>query len=127
MMNDLDLDRDLKRAVYTWLRHCRSFDQVVISMSSDPDARSTREVQITEYQSIQGYPIWMSHEKKREFLADQIADIMKRRAFVAIKANHDGLYVIEDTGDDFGPESEDWCPYIEFIPRRDARGQYAQY
>lgn len=127
MMEEIDKD-SLERAIYNWLRHCRFFDSVEISFCSDYGARRTQTSKIADFPADpNGHGVWATHPERKRYLAGRLADAILRGPLVAIRADLQGMWLIRDENDDFSPESEDWEPYIEFVPKRSAKGEYSQY
>lgn len=125
LMDQVDQE-SLPRAIWTWLRHCRDFTQVTISFSGDPDLRTLKEALVMEFDADAPAPIWVTHDEKKSYLANQLADVINRHAPVKVVAKKDGIYVYTASGDDsFDPSSEDWQPYIEFVPDKKAKGEYS--
>lgn len=113
-----DLDKEgLKSACYTWLRACKAFTQVTISLAADPTKYRTRERKIIDF-DVGQYPVWETHKERRKYLADHIGTALFEHEVVAVLAKADGLYIVEDLDKKFSPTSEDWEPHVEFIPRK---------
>ena len=117
MLDQVGKDR-MSQAVYTWLRGCRFFNEVTVSLSSDPSQYRIRETKALDFDTNGRDPIWMTHQDRKRYLAKCIADVLNSQKVVYITAKKEGLYVGVDTEDKFSPDGDDWEPYIEFAPVR---------
>lgn len=122
LLDEVD-QRKLERAVFTWLRRHRWFEYAKISFASNPDQMSLQVDKVMDFPADDRYAIWEQPTHGKRWLATQIADILGRQKVIYIEAKKDGLYVATEFVDsDFGPQSENWEPYIELLPVR--RGEY---
>lgn len=110
----LDKER-IKSAVYNWLRMCRDFGQVTIWLTSDPDKRKKRSQKLQSFRSGT-LPQWLTEVEGKKKLAYAIADQLVADQVIGLQATPDGLTVIYTDATDFTSESEDWEPWIEFVP-----------
>jgi len=107
---------DLETSVYTWLRGCRYFEEVSISLCEDPNARKLNTKKVQQFDTTQPYPIWVMHDNRKRYLAEVFAKYMRENKFIVLTAKKDGIY-LSTTDESFSPEAEDWAPYIEFLPK----------
>jgi hypothetical protein len=127
MLQEID-QSTMERTVWNWLKFCRHFDEAALYLSSDMDSLETRKVLLVEFdQTRNGQPIWEMHKDQKRYLSRLIADVINERKFVAIRATREALYLIEEEGDTFGPDSDSWAPYWEFRPQKLSRGEYSAY
>lgn len=116
--------KTLVNACYTWLRHCESFNSVTVSLTSDPDQYKADKRKIQDFNPNDILPEWMANPEGRKWLAEQVVHAMVEFHPVAIYVDTSGISVKLDPDAEFSPKSDDWEPYIEFIPRR--RAQYGR-
>lgn len=146
MLNELD-QSILEVAVYNWLRGTRHFTQVTLSLAKDPAKFRIREQKLIDFDENQQYAAWVTHPKGKRYLAEIMAEALKKHRLVYLTAKKDGLWMGVDTQRVFGPTrkatkadvelatdalageeapfgvgdqiyNEDWEPFIEFIPQR---------
>lgn len=149
MLEDLDNDT-LPLAVYNWLRRVSKFKAVMISLARDPHIMALSKEKIMDFPDGEE-PIWYTHPRGRQFLADEIAKVLRTRKVVTIEADKTGIYVSRDTTNKFSPTrkasqddvealleenpestlgigdlvpNEAWEPYVEF--REVDRPQYGR-
>jgi hypothetical protein len=119
---------DLPNAIYTWLRGCRFFTEVTVSLCQDIAKRNTTKTKLIElsYRTLDDgrkIPAWEQPKKGKNWLAIQIADIILNNKVLAVHVDEDSISIITDNDDSFNPKSDDWEPYIEYVPRRQSRFQ----
>jgi len=125
MLDEID-QSSMERTVWNWLKFCRHFDEATLSLSTDVESLETRTVRLVEFdQTRNGQPIWEMHKDQKRYLARIIADVINERKFVAIRVTREALFLVEEDGDTFGPDSEAWAPYWEFRPQKISRGEYS--
>lgn len=114
----------LERAVLTYLRRHRYFENFKLSFAKDPDSMDLRVEKVQDFPYDGRYAIWEQPSQGKRWLADQISEILTRQKLVYIEAKYDGLYVATEKAEsDFGPGTEQWQPYYEMLPAR--IGEYA--
>lgn len=125
MLDEID-QSSMERTVWNWLKFCRHFDEATLNLSTDVESMETRIVRLVEFdQTRNGQPIWEMHKDQKRYLARIIADVINERKFVAIRVTREALFLVEEDGDTFGPDSETWAPYWEFRPQKISRGEYS--
>lgn len=117
---------DWKNAIFTWLRGCRYFDAVTISMAKDPDDFKTSKEKFYDFQETVGpdgkvTPTWWTHNEGRLFLARLMAKAFDEKRLIKLEAKTDGLYAYIDKDKKLNATSDEWEPYIEFSPRNQGR------
>ena len=114
----------LERAVLTYLRRHRYFENFRLSFAKDPNELELQVEKVQDFPYDGRYAIWEQPSQGKRWLAEQIASILARQKLVYIEAKFDGLYVATEKAEtDFGPGTEQWEPYYEMLPAR--IGEYA--
>lgn len=114
----------LERAILTYLRRHRYFENFKLSFARDPNSMELRVEKVQDFPYDGRYAIWEQPSQGKRWLADQISSILATRKLVYIEAKYDGLYVATEREEsDFGPGEESWEPYYEMLPAR--VGEYA--
>lgn len=116
MAEQLDKER-IKSAVYNWLRKCRDFTQVSIWLTSNPELRKKRSQKAQSFRSTT-MPQWHIEVEGKKKLAHIMAEFLGAEQVIGLTATAEGLTVVYTDSTDFSPESEDWEPWIEFIPMK---------
>lgn len=109
------LDREgLKHAAYNWLRGCAEFTSVKVSLAKSTDGYKVKKTKVTTFppQERPNLP-WETHPERRKWLAEQIGEALFRGP-LAVIADLEGLWILEDVDKKFSPASEDWEPFVEF-------------
>jgi len=109
-------EKALAAAVYTWLRHCAHFTQATISFAKDPSTIHCSRYKMVDFQSNGRYTEW--EQRGKRWLAERVADIITRDGVVSVEIQKDGIYLNSDKSGSFGPNHEEWEPYVEFSPFR---------
>jgi len=135
----------LADAVYTWLRGCRYFSEVTISLAADRSKFKLQTEVVERFDTKHPQPVWVTHEDGKRFLARKLAELIQSHKLVAVKANKAGISI--QTSPEFVPYrkateddvtawrtanpdsaascpitvgepllSEDWSPQVEFLP-----------
>lgn len=111
--------KTLERAVFTYLRRHRYFENFKLSFAKDPDNMDLRVEKVQDFPYDGKYAIWELPDQGKLWLADQISDVLAQQKLVYIEAKYDGLYVATEKAEsDFGPGHESWEPYFEMLPSR---------
>jgi hypothetical protein len=120
---------DMVEAVYTWLRHTRFFNEVTISFARDLTKVKTKSSKVLDFDaSPDGSPIWQVHPARKHYLAEKIAEyLFANKNVVAVEVTSKALTLVFDADAKFDPKSENWGPYVEFLPNYKAKGEYAIY
>ncbi len=109
---------DLPKACYTWLRHCAHFTSFTISFAKDLDETSSKKVKVLDFDSRSNNLEWDLRGKR--WLGEKVAENLLKEKVIAVEGDKDGLY-IHLSKDSIDPESDNWEPYVEFIPFRPGR------
>lgn len=109
-------ESQLPTACFNWLRHCRHFTEGVISLCSDYSQRKTKQTKVVDFDTKTKNFEWEIRGKR--WLAERLAEILTQDNILAVKIERSGVYSIIDTEGSFGPNSEDWEPYVELTPFR---------
>lgn len=104
--------QEMPSAIYTWLRHCRDFTEVTLSLV-DPLDSSFKSTKVVDMNPNAKNTEWESRGKK--WLAEKMATFLTKDKVVAIQVKRDGIYSVLSE-EDLSQDSEQWCPYIEFTP-----------
>ena len=123
LTEELD-EQGLKNACFTWLRGCREFTQVIVSLAADPGSIKTKETKIEDFE-LGPIPVWDPKVRNKKWLADKLGRLLFEKEVVAIVVKLDGIYLLEDPTGTFGPQDSRWEPYVEFIPKR--RDEYKDW
>ena len=111
--------KTLEIAVFNYLRRHRYFENFKLSFARDPDSMQLRTTKIMDFPYDGKYTIWEDPKRGKQWLAQQIAQILATQKLVFIEAKTDGLYVAEEVGEsDFGPGHDEWEPYYELLRSR---------
>ena len=105
----------LPKAVYVWLRHCAYFTEFTVSFAKDLNELEVKPTKILEFNSRSQNIEWDTRGKR--WLAEKVAESLLKQNVVAVSGNREGL-TIHTTTKDFSSESENWEPYVEFLPFR---------
>lgn len=118
---------ELTAAIYNWLRHTRFFLEVRLGFAKEPDKLKTRAIKMQEFDATpDGSPIWQVHPGRKYYLAEMIADaVYNNKHVVAIDVDKKGITAIVDSTNTFSDKSENFEPYVEFLPNYKAKGEYA--
>lgn len=106
----------LPTALFTWLRRCRHFKDVLVSMSSDYSKRDYKTSLVVEFNSANRLPEWEIQGKK--WLSERIAEVLFMDNVLAVKVEKQGISVILDNNGDFDVSSDDWEPHLVFTPHK---------
>ena len=122
MLEDIDQTM-LNKAVFTYVRSSRYFDNFKLSFAKDTSSMDLEVLKVQDFPFDGKYAIWEMPSHGKAWLADQISTILARQKLVYIEAKQDGLYVATERKEsDFGPGAENWEPYYELVPAR--KGEY---
>lgn len=115
-LTDMISRESLPTALFTWLRRCRHFKDVLISMSSDYSKRDYKTSLVVEFNSANRLPEWEIQGKK--WLSERIAEVLFMDNVLAVKVERQGISVILDNNGDFDVSSDDWEPHLVFTPHK---------
>lgn len=143
----------LEAALYNWLRSCRSFSEVTISLSNTPDTYKVSKTKVVEFSGKGPAPVWEVHAEGRLYLAKTLANVISSNRFVYLTVDKNGVNIFQDVTNQFGPlrtasqadvdawaetfpdtdcpyavgqkiPTDDWEPYLDFIPSN--RSEYGR-
>ena len=124
LMENLD-ERTMKRAVYTWLRRVRWFEDVTLNLVADPSTRSTTEVKVEDFPD-DIVLAWDRADLGKEWLAGVLSEHIVSTKLISIRANKKGVYITIPAGKEkISPSDKDWQPHMLFTRRGQA--EYAVY
>lgn len=106
----------LPGAIFTWLRRCRHFKDVTLSMCADYNKRSVQQSLVVDFNTANRLPEWEIQGKK--WLAERLSDVLFMDNVLAVKVEKQGITVILDTDGTFNVESDDWEPHLLFTPHK---------
>lgn len=115
-LTELISKEQLPTAVFTWLRRCRHFKDVTVSMCSDHNKRPHTKSLVVDFNTANRLPEWEIQGKK--WLAERISDVLFMDNVLAVYVEKQGISVVLDTEASFGVESEDWEPHLVFTPHK---------
>lgn len=118
--NEMSLPQ-LERAIYTWLRKVRSFDECTLTFSSKPERYTSKTTRVIDFPTGV-VAIWNLPSKGKMYLAHVMAEQVSKGSLVSISAKKDGLYINKETSGKLVPGGDDWEPYLEFV--RSKRDEY---
>lgn len=106
----------LPDAIFTWLRRCRHFKDVVISFSSDYPRKNAHSSLVVDFDVNTKLPQWEIQGKR--WLAERISEVLVMDHIVAVKVTKEGIAAILDSDQSFDSKSSDWQPQIIFTPNK---------
>ena len=106
----------LPEAIFTWLRRCRHFKDVLITFSEDYSSHNHHIDQVVDFNTNTRLPEWELQGKK--WLAERISEVLAMQHVIAVKIVKEGISVILDKDQKFSSESPDWLPQIIFTPQK---------
>jgi hypothetical protein len=110
----------LSQAVFTWLRRCRHFKDVLISFAENIQDIKTETTIVIDFNQNSSLPEWEVQGKK--WLAERITDILVMDNIVGVKIDKLGIYAILDSAQSFNSTSENWMPHLVFTPNKPTGG-----
>ena len=105
--------QDMPDAIYTWLRHCRNFTEVTLSLVDPLEPANLTSTKVLDMNPNSKNTEWESRGK--EWLAEKIANHLTKDKVVAIEVKRDGIYALSST-QEITQEDENWKPYVQFSP-----------
>jgi len=110
----------LTDSIYVWLRACRFFSEVTLSIPAEIKEIDTRDEVVVTFDASQVHPPWVSDAEGKLSLAREMADALFNNKCLGVRVDRTGIYLIQDKSDSFAfdPEDASWAPYIEFTPER---------
>lgn len=115
-LTELVSRENLPEAVFTWLRRCRHFKDVLISFADDPYALDHTTSLVVDFETRGTQPQWEVEGKK--WLADRVAEVLNMEHVIGVKVEKQGISVILDKNQSFGPSSQAWNPNLVFTPHK---------
>lgn len=105
--------QEMPAAIYTWLRHCRNFTEVTLSLVEPLEEHNCKSVKVLDMNPNAKNTEWETRGKK--WLAEKMANFLTKEGVVAIQVKRDGVYSLTSK-EDIDQSSDNWMPYIEFTP-----------
>jgi hypothetical protein len=115
-LTDLVSRENLPEAIFTWLRRCRHFKDVVISFADNYSTKTLHKSHVVDFDTNTKLPQWEIQGKK--WLAERISEVLAMDHIVAVKITKQGIEAMIDPDQTFSSESEDWLPQIIFTPNK---------
>ena len=115
-LTELVSAEQLPTAIFTWLRRCRHFKDVEISLISSYSKMDTQLATVVDFNSTTKLPQWEVQGKK--WLAEQIANVISMDNVLSVKVDKVGIHVILDKEQSFNSDSESWEPHLIFTPHK---------
>ena len=115
-LTELVSRENLPQAIFTWLRRCRHFKDVIITFSSDLSKRNCQVSQVVDFNTNSRLPEWEVQGKK--WLSERVSEVLAMDHVVAVKVKKEGIDVYLDQDQDFSSTSNDWMPQIIFTPNK---------
>ena len=113
-LTDYVSKENLPAAIFTWLRRCRHFKDVEISLIDDYSSKEYEATIVVDFNQNSKLPQWEVEGKK--WLADRIADILLMENILAVKVDKIGITAILDKSQTFNSSSPNWEPRLIFTP-----------
>ena len=119
MLKEFSVEQ-LEDAMFNWLRACRYFTGVSVSLIKDASGYKTSEIKVVDYDDTGKQPIWVSHTEGKRFLARGLSQALFSNKCLGVRADKTGVFVIKDTEDKFtyDPKDDNWQPVVVFTPER---------
>tara|TARA_R110001606_G_scaffold259_1_gene1031 strand:+ start:3435 stop:3926 length:492 start_codon:yes stop_codon:yes gene_type:complete len=105
--------QEMPSAIYTWLRHCRNFTEVTLSLVDPLEGVETKSTKVVDMNPNGNNTEWESRGKK--WLAEKMATFITKDGVVAIQVKRDGVYTLT-TKETIEQADDRWMPYLEFTP-----------
>jgi hypothetical protein len=115
-LTDYVSKENLPAAIFTWLRRCRHFKDVEISLIDDYSSKEYEATIVVDFNQNSKLPQWEVEGKK--WLADRIADILLMENILAVKVDKIGITAILDKSQTFNSSSPNWEPRLIFTPHK---------
>ena len=115
-LTELVSAEQLPTAIFTWLRRCRHFKDVEISLISSYSNMDTQLATVVDFNSSTKLPQWEVQGKK--WLAEQIANVISMDNVLSVKVDKVGIHVVLDKEQSFNSDSESWEPHLIFTPHK---------
>ena len=115
-LTDLVSAEQLPTAIFTWLRRCRHFKDVEISLINSYSDKNTQIATVVDFNSTTKLPQWEVQGKK--WLAEQIANVISMDNVLSVKVDKIGIHVVLDKDQSFNNDSDSWEPHLIFTPHK---------
>jgi len=115
-LTELVSKESLVDAVFVWLRRCRHFKDVLISMTSDYTLHNHTSSLVVDFNTANRMPEWEIQGKK--WLAERISEILSMDNILAVKVEKEGISAILDKDNSFDDKSDSWNPHLVFTPHK---------
>ncbi len=106
----------LSQAVFTWLRRCRHFKDVIISFASDISSLETQTSVVVDFNQNNKLPEWEVQGKK--WLSERVTEVLVMDNIVGVKIDKLGIHAILDLTQTFNSSSSNWEPHLIFTPNK---------
>tara|TARA_B100000902_G_C27266625_1_gene893877 strand:- start:868 stop:1359 length:492 start_codon:yes stop_codon:yes gene_type:complete len=106
----------LSLAVFTWLRRCRHFKDVLISFAADLNSINTDTAIVVDFNQNTRSPEWEIQGKK--WLSERVSDVLAMDNIVGVKVDKVGIHAILDSDQSFNANSPNWEPHLVFTPNK---------
>lgn len=115
-LTDMVSAEQLPSAIFTWLRRCRHFKDVEISLISSYADKQVQLATVVDFNSTTKLPQWEVQGKK--WLSEQVANVISMDNVLSVKVDKVGIHVVLDKEQAFSNESPDWEPHLIFTPHK---------
>lgn len=115
-LTDLVSAEQLPTAIFTWLRRCRHFKDVEISLINSYSDKNTQLATVVDFNTTTKLPQWEVQGKK--WLAEQIANVISMDNVLSVKVDKIGIHVVLDKDQSFTNDSDSWEPHLIFTPHK---------
>jgi flagellar motor protein MotB len=115
-LTELVSKENLPQAIFTWLRRCRHFKDVMITFADNLNDLKTTSSLVVDFNTNTRLPEWEVQGKK--WLSDRISEVLSMQHVVAVKVVREGIQVFLDEDQSFSSESSNWMPKIIFTPNK---------
>lgn len=103
-------------AIFTWLRRCRHFKDVTLSLCENVTKRASSTSLVVDFNTSTRLPEWEIQGKK--WLAERISEVLFMENVLAVKVERQGITVVLDSEGTFNVQSSDWEPHLLFTPHK---------
>lgn len=115
-LTELVSKEHLPQAIFTWLRRCRHFKDVMVTFADNINNLKTSSSLVVDFNTNTKLPEWEIQGKK--WLSERIAEVLSMEHVVAVKVSREGIHVHLDEDQSFSSDSSDWMPKIIFTPNK---------
>ena len=115
-LTELVSKETLPDAIFTWLRRCRHFKDVVITFAESYSEKNCHSSVVVDFNTSTKLPEWEIQGKK--WLAERLTEVLAMEHIVAAKVTKEGIHAYIAKDQTFTSESDDWMPQIIFTPHK---------